>query len=157
MADEFCLDAAVTVKLLFKREDDQHALHEFAHLADAALLPGPELRADKVNDGDAEAMQLFGEAEMNLRKVDEHGHGGPALSDGTLELAELTIDARKMAHDFREAHDRHVFRADHDLDSGGGHARAAHAPLRGFTSWSRAVGERTGQQRPVELAAGFTR
>jgi hypothetical protein len=68
MADEFGGDAALAVELLFKREDDQHALDVFAHEPDAVLLPGPELRADEVDDGNAEAVELLGEAEMNLGK-----------------------------------------------------------------------------------------
>ena len=60
--------------------------------------------------------------------------------------------------DFSEAHDRHVFRADQDLNAGGGHARPAHPEqLLGFASWSRFVGERGRQKRPIKFAAGFAR
>src|ERR1039458_1942620 len=129
-------------------------MDEFAHLADAARFPGPELRADEVNDGDTEAVKLFSEAEMDFGEIDEHGQGGPAGAEGALELAELAIDAGQMPRHLSESHDRHVFRAGHDLDSGGGHARAAHSEqLRCFTSWSEVLPEGSGQKRPVELAA----
>ncbi len=138
MADELGLDAALAVELLLKREDDQHAADVFAHQPDAVLLPGPELRADEVDDGNAEAVELAGEAEVDFGEVDEHGDGGPARADGALELAELAIDARQMAHDFREAHDGHVFSADDAFDAGSRHARAAHAEqFRCFSFWSK--------------------
>jgi hypothetical protein len=103
-------------------------------------------------------MEHLREAEMNLRKVNEHGDGGAAGADSALKLAELAIDARQVAHDLRKSHDRHVFRADDDLDSGGSHPRPAHSPeLRSLTLWRRALPQRAGQQRPVEFAAGFAR
>ena len=100
MADKFRLDAALAIILLFKRENDQHALDVSLHLLDALRLPGPELRADEVDDGNAKAMEHLGETEMNLRKVDEHGDAGAALLDA-IELAELAIDAGQMAGRFQ--------------------------------------------------------
>ena len=54
------------------------------------------LRADEVNHGNAEPVKAPGQAEMDFGEVDEHGDGWPALADGSLELAELAIDARQM-------------------------------------------------------------
>ena len=47
---------------------------------DAVLLPCPQLWAHEVNHGNAQAMKLLRQTEMNLGKIDEHGHGGPALA-----------------------------------------------------------------------------
>ena len=156
MADKIGLDAALAIILLFKRKDDQHALDIALNLLDAVRLPGPELRADEVDHRNAEAIEHLGEAEMNFRKVDEHGDGGAAGVDGALKLTELAIDARQVAHDLGESHDRHVFRADDDLDTGGGHAWAAHAEDLGcFAFLGEAALKRRGQQRSIKLAAGF--
>ncbi len=79
MADEFRLDAALAVELLFEGEDDQHAVDVFLHELDAVLFPGPELRADEEEDGDAEAVEFLGELEVDVGEVDEDGEGGTAL------------------------------------------------------------------------------
>jgi hypothetical protein len=63
-----------------------------------------------------------------------------------------------MQHDFSEAHDRHIFRANDALHTGGSHARPAQSEeLGSFALCSEAVLERTSQLCPVELAAGFAR
>jgi hypothetical protein len=50
------------------------------------LLPGPELRADEVDDGNAEAVEFAGEAEVDLGEVDEDGDGG-----GRARMARLSL------------------------------------------------------------------
>jgi hypothetical protein len=143
MADEFGIDAAGAVIRLLEGKDDQHAADVFADELDAVLLPGPELRADEVDDGNAEAVEFAGEAEVDFGEVDEDGDGGGMGADGALELAELAVDARKMQDHFGEAHDGHVFSADDATDAGGGHAWAAHSPqLRCLGFWREFVGER---------------
>ena len=76
MADEFGIDAALAVKRLLKGKDDEHAADIFADQLDAVLLPGPELRADEVDDGNAETVEFVGEAEVDFREVNEDGDGG---------------------------------------------------------------------------------
>ena len=51
MAHERDLDTVVPVKGLFKREDHDHLRDVFLDQLDAFLLPGPELGADKEDDG----------------------------------------------------------------------------------------------------------
>ncbi len=72
----FGVDVAVAVEGLFEGEDDHHAVDALLHPAQAAALPGPELRADEVDDRDAEALQLAGEAEVDVGEVDEDGDVG---------------------------------------------------------------------------------
>jgi hypothetical protein len=127
MADELGIDAAGAVIRLLEGKDDEHAADVFADEADAVLLPGPELRADEVDDGNAEAVEFAGEAEVDLGKIDEDGDGGAAGADGALELAELAVDAGQVEDHFGEAHDGHILSADDAIDAGGGHARTAHA------------------------------
>jgi len=54
MTDELSVDAASAVEAFFKGEDDHHAGNALLHPAKAAALPGPELRADEVDDRDTE-------------------------------------------------------------------------------------------------------
>ena len=56
MADEFGVDVAGAVEGCFEGEDDEHAIDTLLYPAQAAALPGPELRADEVEDRDAEAV-----------------------------------------------------------------------------------------------------
>ena len=82
VADKFGLNAALAIELLFEWEDDQHAVDVFLDELDAVLLPGPELWADEEEDGDAEAVQLLGELEVDVGEVDEDGEHGAAVADG---------------------------------------------------------------------------
>ncbi len=83
--------------------------------------------ADEEEDGNAEAMQLFGELEMDVGEVDEDGKGGAALADGSLEASEFPVDAGQVTNDFRDPHDRHVFRAHDPVETCLDHARTTHA------------------------------
>ena len=76
MADEFGFDAALAIELLFEGEDDEHAVDVALDELDAVLLPGPELRADEEDDGNAEAVEFLGELEVDVGEVDEDGDGG---------------------------------------------------------------------------------
>ena len=98
--------------------------------------------------------QLLGQLEMNVGKVDQHGHAGAPVVEGLLELAELAVDARQVAHHFGDAHDRHVFGTDHALQAGRGHLRPAHAEeVRRPAVFRQAPFQRLNQQRPIALAA----
>src|SRR5580692_7821329 len=70
MADELGVDAALAVERLLEREDDQHAADVLLHQLDAVFLPGPQLRTDEENYRHAEAVELFGEPEVDLGEVD---------------------------------------------------------------------------------------
>ena len=100
------------------------------------LLPGPELGADEEDDGDAEAVELLGQLEVDVGEIDEDGDIGAAGADGGFELAEFAIDAGQVADDFSDAHDGHVFRADDAVEAGGDHALAAHAEEGGGLCWA---------------------
>ena len=156
MADKLGLHALIAVEGLLEGEDHQHAVDVLAHQLDAVLLPGPQLRTDKIEDRNAELMQLLSQAEMNLGKVDEYGDAGPARADGLLEFAKLAPDARQVADDFGEAHDGHLLGADDALKARSGHALATHAEVAGrLVGGGKLLLERGDYQRAVVLAAGF--
>ena len=145
MADKLRLHTVFAVKGLFKREDDQHLADKLLHQFDAVLLPGPQLRADKKDDGNTEAMKFPGEPEVNLREVNEDGDLRTARADGFLEFAEFAVDTGQMADHFRKAHDSHILRAHDAIHTGRGHAVPAHPEqLRCFTLGRELARERSG-------------
>jgi hypothetical protein len=117
------------------------------------LLPGPELGADEEDDGDAEAVELLGEGEVDVWEVDEDGEIWLAATDGGFELAELGVDAGQVADDFRDAHDGDVFRTDDAVKACFYHARTAHAYETQLGGGLLAEGFH--QHCTVVLAAGF--
>src|SRR5580658_941702 len=96
MADELGVDAVLAIERFLEWEDDQHTAHVLPHLLDAVFFPRPELRADEIDDRDAEAMELAKEAEMEVGEVNEHGHLGRAFANGALELSKFAVDARQV-------------------------------------------------------------
>ena len=156
MADELGLDALLAIERLLEGKDHQHPVDVLLDELDAVLLPGPQLRADEVDDGNAEAVELFGQAEVDFGEVDEHGDAGWPLPDGLLEFFELAVDAGQMEDDLGEAHDGHVFGADDALQAGGSHARAAHAEEGGCPAGGGELPlKRVDQQGAILLAAGL--
>ncbi len=127
MADELGVDAAGAVEPFFEGKDDHHAADALLYPAQAAALPGPELRADEVDDRDVEFFELAGEAEVDVGEVDEDGDVGAALFDGGDEAAVGAVDARHVADDFGDAHVGDVFGADDAVEAGGFHLFAAEA------------------------------
>ena len=73
VADEFGIDSASAVELGFEGEDDEHARDALLHPAQASALPGPELGTDEPEYWHAEAVEVFGEAEVDVGEVDKDG------------------------------------------------------------------------------------
>ena len=152
VADEFGVDVAGAVEGGFEGEDDEHAVDEALHPAQAAALPGPELRADEPEDGDAEALAVHGEAEVDVGEVDEDGERGRVALDGADERAVLRVDVEGVAEDFGEAHVGDVFGADDALLAGGFHGAAAEAGEGGGGDAAVEFGDDLGA---VVVAGGF--
>ena len=91
------------------------------------MLPLPELRGDEPDDRDARAVKVFGEAEVDVGKVDEDGYVGAVAPDGGDEAAVAGDDMRDVAKDFCDAHDSDIFGADGLLLALGAHFCAAEA------------------------------
>jgi uncharacterized protein YdeI (YjbR/CyaY-like superfamily) len=127
VAGEGGVDVAVAVEGFFEGEDDHHAVDALLDPAEAAAFPGPELGADEVDDGDVKGFEFAGEAEVDVREVDEDGRGGASLFDGRYEAAVGAVDAGGVAKYFGDAHVGYVFGADDALLSGGFHLATAEA------------------------------
>ncbi len=127
VADKVGVDVALRVEAGLEGEDDEHLRDALLDPAEAASLPGPELRGDEPDDGDAEAFQVFGEAEVDVGEVDEDGDGGPRALDVADEQGIAGVDGGGVAEDFGDAHVGDVFGAHDALLAGGLHAEAAEA------------------------------
>ncbi len=127
MAEELGVDVAGAVEGGLEGEDDQHAGDALLHPAQTAALPGPELRADQVDDRDAEALAVGGEAEVDVGEVDEDGDGGALALEGGDELAVLGVDVGRVAEDLGDAHVGDVLGADDAALAGALHLQAAEA------------------------------
>ena len=81
MADVDHVHAVAAVEVHLEGEEHQHAVHQAGDGLHPALAPGPHLRADVVDDLQAPLLELAGEAEVEVGKIDQHGErpdgGGP--------------------------------------------------------------------------------
>src|SRR5579862_6073334 len=112
MAHEGSFDSVLAVKGFFEGEDDKHAVNVTPHATNAVFLPRPELRADEVDDRNAEPAECASQGKIHIGEVNEDGGVGPLLRDAGLELAILAVDARDVLDDLGDAHDGDVFCAD---------------------------------------------
>src|ERR1700704_983741 len=73
MANVTHLNAMPPVKFLLKGKDHNHLANIFFELPHAVRAPGPYLRADKVENRNAQAMQFARQAQVEVREVDQYG------------------------------------------------------------------------------------
>src|SRR5665213_658714 len=121
MSDKFRIHAAFAIKRLLKGKDHKHLADALPYPADAELLPGPELRADKVNDGDAQLFAYTRQTKIHIGKIDQHGDIRLAGADAAHETSILGINARHVTYHFRDTHYGDVFRAHDALTASGFH------------------------------------
>ena len=73
VSDKLRRETCVFEQLLFKGKDAHHQVKHLDHFRDAALVPGPDLRRDEVNDFGIGAVfaDAFRKAQVEPRIVDE--------------------------------------------------------------------------------------
>jgi hypothetical protein len=99
------VDAMIAEPGFFEREEAKEFGDEAADGFDAALTPGPDLRGDEIEDGDAHFLEMAGKAEVEIWVVREDGGGGWMGAGVAEESAVLTVDAREVRDDFGQADD----------------------------------------------------
>jgi hypothetical protein len=120
--------------------------------AKAATLPGPELWRYEPDDRYTGVMKMAGEAEVDVREVDEDGDGGAIAADRADEAAVAGIDVGDMTEDLSHTHDGDVFGADDLLLMLAGHLGAAEAGEGGVRKAGAEGGDDLGA---VGVAGGF--
>src|ERR1051326_1315688 len=76
VSDVLHRDAGVAVNRFFERKYDQHPIHDRAHRLHASGSPGPQLRTDVVDDGNAEPFDAACQREVEIGKIDDHQNVG---------------------------------------------------------------------------------
>src|SRR6058998_1658720 len=79
MSDEFDRHAGVAINLLLERKDHEDEVRDLADRLQAAGAPRPDLRADVVDDGNAEPLELTRQRKVEIRKIDRDGDGKAAV------------------------------------------------------------------------------
>ncbi len=133
MPDELGLNAAIPVEGLLEGEDDQHAIHALLHPTQAVPLPGPELGADEPDNGHTCETEVPRESEIHIGKVDENGHVGSLLPNGSHQSPIALVDPRNVNENLSDPHHRDIFRANHTRKPSSLHLNAAQTSKVGVT------------------------
>src|SRR5664280_2627267 len=160
MADKLRPKAAFAIEALLEREDDQHLANVFPHLLDAALLPRPELRADIVNDGHAELVELARQAQVEFGEVDEHRGVWPSPFGLAHHFAEAAIDERNVPDDLDNADFGNLSRIHQKVATGGAHLVSANAEelqLERRSLVRELAAQSFHQLRAIKFAGGLSR
>src|SRR5437868_8154064 len=99
MADITHLHPMPAVKLLLKGKDHDHLADIFFDLLYASGAPGPYLRADEIEDRNAQAMQFARQAQVEVREIDHDGGVRLAPRGFCDQMLETAANSRKMGHD----------------------------------------------------------
>ena len=111
----------------FEGKDGEHTLYMFPQEIHPACTPCPDLGRDEVVHRDAEATGDLGDAEIEVRRVDEQDGVGAYTFHLAPNAAEHAKDTRQRGEYFRNAHDGKFFYAEQVLLPGFGKAVAPHA------------------------------
>ena len=92
-----------------------HGIHAAFHRPDAVLMPGPDLRADVVQDRYSVAFGNFRKSEVEAGVVDENDHIRlPRLQKGR-KFPFGPHDRAEVTNHFQEAHKRKLRAMDHEI------------------------------------------
>ena len=152
MTDKGSVDTSGAIEFFFKWEDDHHAVYALLNPTKAATLPGPELRTDEIDDGNAEFFQFARETEVHVGKVDKDSDFWAPLFYRCDEAAVFSVDVRHVPYDLCDAHVSDIFGADDAVQTGGFHLLATEAEAGEFGAPYAKFSEKLGA---VMVAAGF--
>src|ERR1700724_3362821 len=147
--------AQALVDLGLEREKRDDAAGPPRDRTGTARAPGPDLRADVVDQGNSISPEPARQEAVEVGKIDEHRAVGTALARGGFETPEGPRQRRKLFEDLGDSHDRELLREDHPIESGRGQTLPAHSK-RGETRSLRAQGGEQPRAMPIArgLAAG---
>ena len=152
MAHEGHRHAGVAVERLLEGEDHEHVRDALADRAHPPAAPGPHLRRDVVDDGDAPARELPGEAQVEVGVVHEDGDGRRLAVDLVEDAPEDPPQPAQVAQHLEEAHHGEVADVGEEARALGLQAVAAEAEdLHG----TRLTAEVADELARVEVARGL--
>lgn len=153
VADVFGVHATVAVPLLFEGKDDQGFFHPLAHAFHAALAPGPELRANVIDDRDAAGVHFASCPEIEGGGIDEDGAAGLAALSLAHQPAEERVDLRDPGKDLGDADDGELAGVHDGVAASAAHGLATDAEE---LELGEAAAERVDEGCAVHLARGLT-
>src|SRR5882724_3849663 len=121
------LDAVPAVKLLLKGKDHDHLADIFLDLLHASGAPGPDLRADKVKNWNAQAVQSAGQAQVEVGEVDQDGCVRLAARCFGYQTLEAAADSRQVRDYLYQADHSNLIGVDQQFAAGSMHLLAAHS------------------------------
>ena len=127
MAHEAGLIAVSRVQFRLKGQDHGHAVCQAADAVHPLLAPGPDLRADIVQNRNAQFFGEAGQQEIEVRIVDENEQLRPPGPHPRGQRTSGPQDVGQPAQDLHQAHDREPGRIGQQFHAGAGHFPTAHA------------------------------
>ncbi len=121
------IDSVLLIEILLERKDHNHLADVLPDLLDPSGTPGPHLRADKIKNGNAKAVQLARQPQVEVRKINEDGRVRLALSGFYHQMVETAADARQMRQDLYQSHHGDFIGVDQQIAACGAHLLSAHA------------------------------
>ena len=128
MPDILGAHAGFREERLLEGEDAQREVDGPPDVAQSAAAPGPDLRRDEVDDAQPERVRRFGEAQVEVRRVDEQDDRRPPAREFASEPAQQGEDRPELREDLRDADERELFDAGDLPLAGVGEAGAADPP-----------------------------
>src|SRR5258708_6265590 len=149
MADVGNVYSVAAVELAFEREDHDHFADVSLDLLHASWAPGPNLRADEIENRNSKPVELARQAQIEVREVDQDGSVGPAPCRLFDQAMELLSNMRQVRDHLDQPDHCHFFGVDQQLAAGGAHFFSAHAEEPGSR---RKLRKRVDELRAVGVA-----
>ena len=117
MPNEERRNAVPVVEGLFKGKDDEHPIDVAPNLPHPVLPPGPDLRADVVDDAEPRAMKLLRQTKIEVWPVDQDHDIGSPVEGGSEESLQRAVQPPNAPDDVGNADDVHVLDVDENIDA----------------------------------------
>jgi hypothetical protein len=152
MTDAFHGHARFFVDLSFEIKQAKHSVDTRLDLLDPPLFPCPDLRADKIDDGNIVLLQAFCQAEIQRGRINQDCGRRFSPCRFGYQILQGTVSFREPGYDLGDSDQRHLVDIHEGLNAGGAHGLTA-------TTEYLHIGhpglERLSQRRTVHVAGPF--
>jgi len=104
VANPFHIYACCPVNRNFEREKNDHLPDPLADQFYSTGSPSPHLRTDVIQDRNPPSVSGFGNAKVEIRKVDQNHKVGPLPIEGLFQFSESLQDDPELEEDLCNAH-----------------------------------------------------